>query len=278
MGADTIQPGTLCIACGYSLAGLSREGVCPECATPCVKSLSPIAIYRSGIVYIRRVYLGAKAAFWAQLVLTVFCFVPLPFLLVSFRFSLVLIPAAYMIPFAIWTGAWFVATPPDPIRVGGERHEAYRRSLRLLIGILGACIVLALATMGDQTLRRTFAIGAFGAGFGVFFLGVAYVRLLSERAGDKEAHRAMLKARNLGSWAFVMFVVGLAALGVASLLHSAGMLGVNQKDSAHKMGEMLCGVGLLMFAVAGGRAAWRFAGMMREVHSRAREIVGEETR
>lgn len=39
MQTETPQPEVHCIGCGYSITGIEREALCPECATPVVNSL-----------------------------------------------------------------------------------------------------------------------------------------------------------------------------------------------------------------------------------------------
>lgn len=49
-GAET------CISCGYALAGLTRDGVCPECSTPIIKSVGGIATSTTGRYCIKCAY------------------------------------------------------------------------------------------------------------------------------------------------------------------------------------------------------------------------------
>ncbi len=49
-GAET------CISCGYALAGLTRDGVCPECSTPIIKSVGGIATSTAGRYCIKCAY------------------------------------------------------------------------------------------------------------------------------------------------------------------------------------------------------------------------------
>lgn len=55
-----------CVACGYNLRGLSRDGRCPECGQPVVLSLRPDLLIYSDIRWRRRLVLGARLVAWAM--------------------------------------------------------------------------------------------------------------------------------------------------------------------------------------------------------------------
>jgi hypothetical protein len=77
-----VPAGTLCKSCGYELTGLSRDGVCPECAHPILHSLRPdllrfhdqrwLASVESGVRGIAR---GVTIVTWGAI--AVIAFVPI---------------------------------------------------------------------------------------------------------------------------------------------------------------------------------------------------------
>jgi len=276
--APPIPPQAICIGCGYDLTGLKPEALCPECATPCAKSLSPNTIYRTGPVYIRRLFLGSQISYWSILAFFVFLFVPIPALLTSaLGFGLFAMAAAYLLPLVLWAAGWHLATPHDPTSLAGGESDASRRALRALVLLFTLNLPLAFIASGSPILSIVFSITLMLLCFGAFFTTAAYIGRIAIRAGNEEARKAAASARNLGAWAFVAIVLGVGTVLITQTLTDASLINQVQSGFFGSLGAGVAAVGLLMLAVAFDRAARHFARMMRTVHDRARAIVSNKT-
>ena len=69
--AESPRPGTEnCIRCGYDLAGLGRDGLCPECALPVAESLERSPLLRGAdLEWLKAVESGLRAVDRAMTVL-----------------------------------------------------------------------------------------------------------------------------------------------------------------------------------------------------------------
>ncbi len=129
MNVDTDAP---CVRCGYSLRGLPRSGVCPECALPVVRSLLGIPLRFASPEYVRRLVLGITIAEGGSVLIVVTLWVlaitmsmqghrVLP-PLSTFSISYFLVLLASIVSMV----GWWLATTRDP-RLGDDQGRATLR-------------------------------------------------------------------------------------------------------------------------------------------------------
>lgn len=124
MGQDTpataISGHFQCIQCGYQLAGLSPQGVCPECGTPVAESIKGDGLAFASVAYLRTIARGLSMVRWAVL-LTVCVFIGVLMVNVFFWANLASWWAAvgarlvYLLPLGLNAVGWYMLTGNDPM-------------------------------------------------------------------------------------------------------------------------------------------------------------------
>jgi hypothetical protein len=140
-----------CVGCGYNTRSLELAGVCPECATPVVKSLDGFTMRTASPAYVRKLSLGLQLTTWgivAMLVTTVLGFVfgagvglfggpnPQGVLTLATAISVVITIASLV----TMLGVWFLTEEEDR-----ERPFAPLHTPRLLAR--GSSVVIAIISI-----------------------------------------------------------------------------------------------------------------------------------
>lgn len=147
----TPEPPVMCVSCGYALAGLADDGVCPECATSVAQS---IAARRTQFPSAFRLSPARRA-----LVALLVCAIAVPLLVFGLYLSFfivrgngLLIPVVALIAIAwiIWQGAWWTLATHDPTLAAGLPLPKGNRVLRATaaFSVAFTVVVLILATTG----------------------------------------------------------------------------------------------------------------------------------
>lgn len=135
-----IGDGASCLTCGYSLAGLAREGVCPECARPVADSLihRPYAMMDDADA--RWLYAGARR--FSRALRAVLAAVPL--ILLAFAAEslvfLVLAGVALLVGWVYWLVGWCLVSS---VRVS----DAHEFALWLRRGAFGSAWAQVISTL-----------------------------------------------------------------------------------------------------------------------------------
>ncbi len=182
-----------CVQCEYQLRGLPVTGVCPECATPIVRSFRGYWLSAADPEYVRSLYLGARLLTGAVMALLLawigFAVLGIVAGDVSHALFLLLMAGAWTLPAIAAVIGVFKLSAPDPERLDGARLEIGRAMARpgavACAGGLVAALWLEVAGVGDTLASGlALAVALLGAlalfgGLGLLLWSVA--RRSSER-------------------------------------------------------------------------------------------------
>jgi hypothetical protein len=272
MPCDTLPRNTVCLACGYHLAGLRADDVCSECGSPCAHSLLEDSIFNAGFAYISRLALGSRLVVYGQYVYllgllsaALAIWIQIPGIWTP-KFLSILFPSttgrvALAIGSTLWVAGWFIATPRDT----SPNADNQQRTTRLILrgSILTA---LGLHTLGFVFLIPIAMFVAFfvmlAAAYVSYFVTLAWMRRNAARAGDLELAKSIGYARVAGVLAFVLFLISFAIL-LSYLGDSAKTAGSSELQAVYLS---LIGFVLLLGLIAG------IAGYFPIVHGFARTM------
>jgi len=194
-----------CRTCGYNLRMLATSCVCPECATPVVKSLRSELLREADPNWLATMHIGCKLAYtgiWAAWISIIFFQI--------FRFKPINTFAMPAAAATIALGTWMLCAP-DPSGIGEDRYGRLRIWTRGL-GIVqfGALLILVLSRsahlsyyfllQGPEMLARA----AWGATL-LWYLDRLASRTWQSKMGTGYRMRAMLflgiSAISLAIWA-----------------------------------------------------------------------------
>lgn len=229
-----------CIGCGYDLAGLPREGLCPECGAPVAQAYAPDLLENRSVGYLLQLRSGLT-----MVVTGILCNIGLMLIAVAIgaasRFGSSLPGGAasawgtsvQLITQLLGLGlsvlvllGWWKITTPDPSRIGAGLDVKPRQIIRVavvvqvatsLVGLLPiaaemgsppAAIPLAFATMG---------IGLVGTAAWItqFFAAMLYLQWLARRVPDDKLHADTKRFMWLGP---LLYVVGCVLLGLGPIV------------------------------------------------------------
>lgn len=222
-----------CIGCGYDLAGLSRDRVCPECGTPVEKSYQPDLLrnrspgylwqLKSGLAFV----LNGLLCWVAILALSIVGAIGLQFLAPGIAQSLPIgVDFAFVLCSLLMLFGWWQITTPDPGRVTSGRDVRPRRIIRWSLAIQAVTAVADLlfkSLIGATPNLRTpdgqamlaITLIASGAWIVQFFAAMLYVRWLARRVPDSKLEADAKRFMWLGP---VLFVVLYLCLGIGPLI------------------------------------------------------------
>jgi hypothetical protein len=141
-----------CIACGYDLHLLEREGLCPECATPIERSMRGDALRFAPASFTRPLASGSRILFWAyviwpfQQILAFVIVIPLVAFGAAANFNAPLTQSVALAFVALVCFGWWCVSAPDNAS-GAE--SAFSRSSRMTRVAVGC---YAIASFGSATL------------------------------------------------------------------------------------------------------------------------------
>jgi hypothetical protein len=159
-----------CVMCGYSLLGLSQDGVCPECATPVERSLRGALLKHCSPSYLRMLHRGVfygemgvalRAAASAGLVFVMYGPMSLT--------QQTLIQILDLVLAAVPVVGWWMFTTPDPASADARERQA-RRFVRVMLGILVGVEALMFGFSYVPVFRTTVVAAAGGGGPGAWFV------------------------------------------------------------------------------------------------------------
>lgn len=201
-----------CVSCGHNLRGLSRDGVCVECAAPIGWSIRGAAYLSTNIRWLETVRSGVAT--------------------VTLLLPWIWVPLVW--PWLAW-GLWKLARPRpgDADTEGMVQRPATRIALALLpLIVMPAMVVLAcLATAGSAGLGLEFALSprtnprVATIVVATAVLGGLFVQALACVALGRVAAGPALRAIRVG---FVIVAIASASAGVlltVAALHYGAVLG-----------------------------------------------------
>lgn len=218
-----------CRRCGYSLKGLSRDGVCPECGAPVRVSLMGDYLAAADPGHVSRLLRGA-----AMVELSVYLGVltwcvasPIAVAVMAPVWSNWWTAAGGLLNLSLaWLGliGWWLVATRDPGMFSGGKGESARTALRVCVVISGvtslvgagasvASLVAASEATAAMVVRASTGVGA-GATVAQFFASVAYVRVLAARIPSSSLASTARTTMRLPMWILGIGVPVLVATGV----------------------------------------------------------------
>lgn len=140
VSASTIIGQFHCIQCGYQLAGLSPQSVCPECGTPVAESIKGDGLAFASVEYLRTIARGLSTVRWAAL-LTVLIFIgvvlanALLWAHLPSWWAAVGAKLVYLLPFGLNAVGWWLLAGNDPM-LPPERDTPMRSLARYSAWVL----------------------------------------------------------------------------------------------------------------------------------------------
>lgn len=223
----------LCVRCGYDLANLPREGVCPECGTPIEKSYLPDLLQNRSPEYLTQLRSGLSLVLNGILVMVSVTIVSIgvAFAMISWLntvVAIVMVACTLVILFG-----WWRLTTPDPGYAAPQFDRTSRRVIRVAVVVQAAASLanVGLGQLGGMTsftpgaapviqpTMLAFAIvvwvASTAAMIAQFFAAMLYVRWLALRVPDQKLHD---KARQFMWLGPVLYIVGFACLLLGPLI------------------------------------------------------------
>ena len=164
----------VCVACGYGLAGLSAEGVCPECRTPIAESIRGSGLRAASAEYLGTLRMGAWVSAGSVL-LDVVWFASFPVLLslategvipLSVGGAMRIVTVLDLLGTIVGLWGWWMLSAPNEA-MAGRRDMVSRRLLRALL-VAGAawCLAQTVAVFVPAVGRTDWAALAGNLQFG----------------------------------------------------------------------------------------------------------------
>ena len=228
-----------CMGCGYDLAGLPRDGLCPECSTPVEKSYAPDLLENRSVAFLLQLHSGLGFVVWgilAKIVLSLGVFLMVVIVMaaptanrnfpVSYAgFKLITHTLDFGLSLLVLVGWWRITTP-DPARVGTDLDIKPRQILRITVVFQAAAELAALVAMAIGTGSSALALGVadvttiieFGNGLAwivQFFAAMLYIQWLARRIPDTKLYADARRFMWLGP---VLYVVGAFCLMLGPLI------------------------------------------------------------
>ena len=229
-----------CINCGYDLAGLPRDGLCPECGTLVAQSYAPDLLENRSVEFLTQLHSGLRIVLVGLLcqvgitVLSIGIAIGLAFMSSSgaqLAFSIVVQLLTMLVSLAILFGWWRI-TAPDPGRIGGGLDVKPRQVVRIAVVVQLAAALIALALQPfvgtsntiDFTKPLDVMYGAVGlvslaAWCTQFFASMLYVRWLARRIPDSKLEADAKRFMWLGPLLYILLACVLVGPIVALVMY-----------------------------------------------------------
>lgn len=224
---DAIPSGIACAGCGYELAGLPREGVCPECGLDVPASWPVWDLRRCAKPYLEhvqdelRMLHWATLAAWAVLAATAMSGMSAALELhdggtavAAMVFGLLAITALVPLPLFVGLAGGALARHPNT-RTSPGAEERTRLRLALVIAQIGLWAVLGLALLGMFVLPRMSPVPFFAAAT-IALAGLGWASIEAMSYAQSTLRRASANTGRHGlllSWGFALSVLAIVATG-----------------------------------------------------------------
>lgn len=253
-GVSSMPDEAWCAGCGYALAGLNIDGVCPECGMPIRRSLSRELLRDAGPHYVRTLARGAvmvlisligTAVLTAGSVLVIGLGVfggmsgagATPYS--AGGLNLLLVILQFLISL-IGLYGWWLLSSPDP-RQGSQQQGSARRVLRAALVILAGSYLLSIIvnmfmvggggaapnlTSGLMIASMLVGIISLGAWVTMFVAAMLFLKGLARRIPDPVVER---RAQTYTWLLPLIYVLGMCILVgplIAMVMYAVLMLRV----------------------------------------------------
>lgn len=223
----------VCFSCGYSLTGLSREGVCPECGVPISRSYEDDQLVHSAPEYLRKLHLGVTIILASVIGSLLIGFAVMGLTMASVG-QAPLIAAVLSVLASIASAAgWWLFSEPD-IKLEHHGGQGARRFIRIsvlatisiaVINFVGTFVSDEFAAGGQQmfaggtSVWAVLAIVMWVVGMAAwavqFFASMLYLRWLAPRFPDWKLFKDAKRFMWLGP---LLYTVGMVACGIGPLV------------------------------------------------------------
>jgi len=217
-----------CHQCGYALAGLPSEGVCPECGLPVEQSLRSNMLEHASPSYLAALHRGVFLVLAAIIVQILLGFAGVA---VGFAMAGSSSTATFMQLFSILGVAvsltlvygWWLFTAPDPGYEGRRDASQARQIVRITLAVNVAIVLLqmifqlapSIAGGSTATLAPLVALLALVVFAVSFFASMLYLRWLTPRIPNWKAFK---RAKTLMWLGPLLYTVGILLIGLGPLI------------------------------------------------------------